>query len=254
MILYSFKVLFLSFFFTFGLSISWAESCDCDGGVSSVIAESNQQYISDLTEGLSHGVKITIDDVPWIGRLYSASGDHACTAILISPEFLLTAAHCTDGIKDGQFKWKQVGHFVSESRSAKIYHVPKKSGLWGDDWAIYKLEKPIEAGTFPVFNNTQDYDLESSLLLSVGYPKDRHSIFQADVCKYKGKGVNKKSFVTDCPSKPGMSGGPILGVSKTGELVVLGIRSGPQSGILVRDGTREIRSDRFIPFIEILLD
>ncbi|MAE22060.1 MAG: hypothetical protein CMK92_06470 [Pseudomonas sp.] len=214
------------------------------------LSTSSVQQFKSLLEKLEQGVEITIDEIPWIGRLMSNDRDFACTGILISEKIVLTAAHCEENLKEPSFKWKQVGHFFTEERKAELYFKPKNSSLWGDDWSLYKLDQKIQTTSFPKIIPSNSIELKKGTLVSIGYPNNNNSIFKITKCNYLGEGINSKSFVTDCYSKEGMSGGPIFYVDDNGELFLIGIRSGPQSGLFIKNGTREIRSERFLPHIE----
>ncbi len=214
------------------------------------LSASSVQQTKSLLEKLNQDKAITIDEVPWIGRLMNNKKDFACTGILVSEEFVLTAAHCEEKLKKASFKWKQVGHFFTEERNAELHFKPQNSGLLGDDWALYKLDKKIQSNSFPKIIPSNSVDLEKGTLISIGYPNNNDSIFEVTKCRYLGKGANSNSFVTDCYSKEGMSGGPIFFIDESGEYFLVGIRSGPQSGLFIMNGTREIRSERFLPHIK----
>jgi len=142
--------------------------------------------ISDLLHAGIHGIdnriEVTDKKFPWsaIGRLMV--GDSQCTATLIGPCQILTAAHCviSDSNKEPyKYPMKFTSHNGVDSSGIKnIIHNKKeeKTSSWKYDWAIAILDKPIgrKAGWFTVnYQDEQIIPIDS--LTIAGYSIDKFS-------------------------------------------------------------------------------
>lgn len=124
--------------------IAWAKprgsSCDCLCGV-----RGRKDRIVGGAEAQPH-------DFPWIVGLFRQNKLY-CGATLISDTYLLTAAHCVDGMEPGEIKAYIGGHNITkdytEVRRVKkiIQHEFFNIFSFNNDIALIKLFKPVKFGS-----------------------------------------------------------------------------------------------------------
>lgn len=90
-----------------------------------------------------------------VGRLVDRLGQAGCTVTLVSEACAVTAGHCQDLARFGEFNTKpsQNGK-VTVSLPEDIYHVEKNSVIFksdgiGQDYAVLRFERNAETGFFP---------------------------------------------------------------------------------------------------------
>lgn len=161
----------------------------------------------------------------------------SCTATLISPDRIITAAHC---ITIGEMYWADMngpfkfylGRTGSTTRAiseATVEHF-KEDLDSAQDWAILKLEKPLgKSGNFiPLITNARSlYKTKwgRQSLSMAGYASDAPKSDFAAVMECKWLAMDKRGFFgnwfeadrafvgfirTNCPSAVGMSGAAML--------------------------------------------
>jgi len=185
-----------------------------------------------------------------VGRL-NLSGRGFCTATLISPQVVMTAAHCTfyrqtgrpippDRIHFGAGWWK--GKPLAHRLAKHVRRHPKygRSKSVAADIALIVLERPIDHPKIkPIpIDRAQGKVRLTVPLTHVSYSKDRPhlpSIEQGCVVRAEEGRV----LYTDCDSSFGGSGAPILRQTDEG-LRVLGV----VSGVVKRNGLRRVAAVR----------
>lgn len=181
---------------------------------------------------MSSAEKVIIDSNthPWtsIGRVNRAGyrATSMCTGTLIEPNIVLTAAHCLfDRVTGRAFKPEDVVFLAGVRREeysarlqAKCFRIdpdyrpkdkPQLQTLYSDV-ALIILDTPSSLATVaqvtPEYSSNPPRDID---LVSVGYHKDRRFLPTADPsCKLIG--TVKGSWLTDCLTKQGASGGPVF--------------------------------------------
>jgi protease YdgD len=187
--------------------------------------------------------RVESDRLPWlaVGKLQVATGNlHAfCTAALIAPLKVLTAAHCFfNPATHQEFPLDQY-HFLqglardSYVGAAKIVSVALADGYdpaidgkpQGSDWAVATLDRAL---------GTPDSILEFESRLPAagtavtvgGYNRDYQYVVTADEhCRVLGQaadGNGRKLLVHDCVAKQGTSGAPVL-VYEGGHWMIVGV-------------------------------
>lgn len=234
-------------FYSF-LNAALAESqCNDD---SSQLSQNSMQLIEIAEHAVGIGGdgrvrQIKEDEYSFVGRLSSVEKNEIsiCTASLINHEnnIILTAGHCVESLgKDPLFSLQRRSDQASNRSRAKLL---KK----GDDWAYYQLENPIQYnGPYPEIKVMTEDEMKDKTLTSIGYPKPKEDstvnengvvvyAFVADEnCKIFGKKYLSQKLLSNCYTRPSMSGSPLL-YQENGQFYIVGIRSGMQWG-----GIREI--------------
>ena len=180
-----------------------------------------------------------------IGRL-NREGAGFCSAVLIAPTEILTAAHCIWDRSKRRFMLPQTLHFVPGYRRGSylghargssyqtapglVFDDDGKPSVLADDWAVVELDlnlttgagiKPIPlAGVATILALTPN-----SRLLRVGYGYDRpHLPVKVDPCSVSAIVDKRRLLVHDCDATSGDSGSPIM-IGEDGALKVIGVHS-----------------------------
>lgn len=182
-------------------------------------------------------VPMTSASYPWsaIGRVegLKASGEsYICTGALITPDIVLTNAHCVydlatqqlsqvirfmPNLVNGRLQDEEDAVFAIDAYAATDFS-DGRTLPHPDDWALLKLEKPLGSryGTIGLANMTLETlvtDYQGKLALpgySFDFPPDNPS--QTAGVHLECSIVNEVDdvFVHDCDTRGGSSGGPIL--------------------------------------------
>jgi len=148
---------------------------------------------------------------PEIGRLHLANNS-LCTATLIAPQIVITAAHCVDYRTSEEGHSEHYGYFVidRENRSPAWYAIDKVKSFGfqpgADDFALLRLEAPVDsAHATPTEISYGDTGYGSQVTI-FGYGC-------TDRTARNGSGV-KRRFETRYDESfnlcPGDSGGPVV--------------------------------------------
>lgn len=184
-----------------------------------------------------------------VGRL-NLDGRGFCTATLIAPRLVMTAAHCLWKKRSGKAIAPENLHFVAAYRKGKYRAhrrgravkphpdfdpaAPDTLGKMASDIALVILDEAIpESVIAPIPLDREPGRLRMVLPLTlVSYARDRAYLPSVEVgCVVRH--MQGRLLFTDCDSNFGVSGAPVL-TERGGVLRVLGV----VSGIAERNGLR----------------
>lgn len=174
-----------------------------------------------------------------IGRL-NADGEGFCTAVLIGPKTVLTAAHCLFESRDN--RWRKPGeiHFVAGyQRGTWLAHsvvhsyrtgtgkhlVPKAPtpAFASSDWAVLDLAEAVGGRTGWLATGTLD---GQATFYEAGYRRDRpFAVSMGGPCGLLGEIPGGKAVAHDCDVIKGGSGSPLLMLGADGMMRVVAVNS-----------------------------
>ncbi|MGI9483676.1 MAG: trypsin-like serine peptidase [Hyphomicrobiales bacterium] len=180
-------------------------------------------------------------DPPWnaIGRIFIQGFSRVsdCSATLIDPKIVATAAHCLfDFVSKKPVPASSVNFlagwrrekYIAHSKSAclkinpnfKFERTPNSQRI-SNDFAFIILSEAIDVTPIPIHRAMQIS--KDDLLVHAGYVTDRQYILSVqEGCRVRFKEMN--AYFTNCDTTKGASGGPLL-VKKDGNYSVAAVMS-----------------------------
>ncbi len=189
--------------------------------------------------GLHHET-VDVARYPWssIGKLFNSVGG-ACTAVVIAPDRVLTAAHCLYSFRTQRWLRADAIHFLLgysrgnyslHVRVARIsigpgYNPTDEVHTAASDWAILSLDAPLPARVRPL-PVTDVLPRAGSPIAIGGFAQDRAYLMTADThCRLGPTLASGKLLSHDCAIQHGDSGAPLL-VLADGVAEVFGVTVG----------------------------
>lgn len=165
---------------------------------------------------------------PWsaIGKLNNGVGG-SCTAVMISGNFALTAAHCLFFRSTRRFLPAQSLHLVfgyerqdyREHFRVSAYYIPprydaaKPYESLAHDWALLRLSGRAQTPPLPIKipKNAKSHGAAGSRLMTAGYSHFQPYVMTADRdCRFIGRSRDKRFVFDSCHAPAGFSGAPLL--------------------------------------------
>ena len=208
--------------------------------------------------------RVPVDSIAWpwaaIGRLNNTTG-RICTATLVTPDTIVTAAHCVINIDTGLTVSPGALHFLAGYRRGEfVAHAVGREIRFGElpraqrpagpeavagDWAIVRIQpalaiRPITVGVLPPSATVATAPTDAIRLQRAGYSQDRpHMLAVHDGCRVTGTLAAGRVFITDCDATRGDSGSPLL-LRQGDQATLVGVTSA-----IIESG--EIRGTFFVP-------
>ena len=185
-----------------------------------------------------HREAVDASRYPWsaIGKLYNETGG-ACTAVIISRDKALTAAHCIFNYRTRRFippaalhflAGYHIGQFSAHARVASYDMGPGFDPLRYDqtssaDWAVLTLTELLPANIAPL-KLSEHLSPWGTKAVIAGYPQDRAFALTADGdCELHESIEGGRLLLHTCRGIAGYSGAPILVSSAENKIEIAGI-------------------------------
>jgi protease YdgD len=220
----------------------------------------------------THDPRIPVDPnvVPWraVGKLQAASVNFraACTATLVGPSTVLTAAHCVFNRRThrhfapaslhfliGDTDTGYGGHAIGVKFSVgDSYNPDQAKETIGSDWALVSLDKSL-GGADRVLPIVTEPPEDGAKVMLAGYQQDRPFVLMADPqCRIVGRFVDadgRLALRDNCAGTNGVSGAPLL-IYKGGTWQIAAIEVAADLGlpggaaVVLDDAVKAVREER----------
>lgn len=176
---------------------------------------------------LSVALPASATQIGAVGRLESTVGNGSCSAVLVAPDIVLSAAHCVNPDKitwafrpgDGQIN--RVRHGVTRAFHHPMYEVTQDRVLWKlrFDLAIARLEAPVPPARATPIPPGPEAQVGETLYV-VSWRRDGSTKPRQRACKVIGGATGLVTLA--CRVQGGESGAPVLRKTDSGlELVAI---------------------------------
>ena len=194
-----------------------------------------------------HHAVVDADTYPWsaVGKLFNSIGG-ACTAAVIAPDRVLTAAHCLYAFRTHRFLDAAAIHFLLgyargdyriHARVAAYsigpgYDPADETRTAGSDWAVLTLAEPLPVAVRPIAV-AQSVPPAGAAIEIGGFAQDRAYLMTADTqCRLIGSIIGGSLLSHDCVIQHGDSGAPLLIAALNGAVQAGGVTTRlPPDGI-----------------------
>jgi protease YdgD len=175
--------------------------------------------------------RVDVREAPWnsIGKLQAVAGSlrTTCTAVLIDPRMVLSAAHCLFNIRTRRYFLPSSLHFVAglegqgmvaAALADKVltgsgYDPDNPAATMGSDWALITLAAPVASAVRALSLNPQSPAAGTAVVVG-GYARNNPNVMTADMkCNVVGSAVDAQGgrlILHDCAVVQGISGAPLL--------------------------------------------
>jgi protease YdgD len=176
-------------------------------------------------------IRVDLDTVPWraVGKLQAASMNlrALCTATLVGPSTVVTAAHCVFNRRTQGYFPPQSLHFLVGYNGSRYtghaigirvkigdgYDPGRPKETMGSDWALVFLDKRLGQAdrVLPIISELPE---DGANIMLGGYQQDHPLILMADTqCRIDGRFVDASGRLLlrhNCAGTYGVSGAPLL--------------------------------------------
>ena len=196
---------------------------------------------TDTAPRIAARTRVDVREAPWnsIGKLQAVAGSlrTTCTAVLVGPRTVLSAAHCLFNIRTRRYFLPSSLHFVvgleaqgmlAAAIADKVitgfdYDPDNPAATMGSDWALITLAAPV-ASTDRMLSLTLQPPAAGTAIVVGGYAQDNPNVMTADTkCNVVRSAVDAQGghlILHDCAVVHGISGAPLLVKSDLGWSIV----------------------------------